>query len=38
MNVWRLQEEFERLSGSRRVAVILVLAALVVLFYLPFPP
>ena len=38
MNVWRLQEEFERLSGSRRIAVILVLTALVVLFSLPLPP
>ena len=38
MNLWRLQEEFERLSGSRRIAVILVVTALVVLFSLPLPP
>jgi hypothetical protein len=38
MSVWRLQEEFERVSGSRRIAVILVLTALVVLFCLPLPP
>jgi hypothetical protein len=37
MTVERLQERIERLAGSRRVAVIVVLVALLVLFYLPLP-
>jgi hypothetical protein len=37
MNVRQFQEEFERLAGSHRVAAILVLTALLVLFFLPLP-
>jgi hypothetical protein len=37
MNVRQVQERFERLAGSRRVVLIVVLAVLLVLFLLPFP-
>jgi hypothetical protein len=36
MSVRQLQEKFERLVGSRRVALIIVLAARLILFLLPF--
>jgi hypothetical protein len=35
MTVRQLQEKFERLVGSRRVVLIIVLAALLILFLLP---
>jgi hypothetical protein len=34
----QLQEAFERLAGSRRVAVLVVLLALLILFLLPLRP
>jgi hypothetical protein len=36
MNARQLQEAFERLTGSRRVALLVVLLAVLVLFLLPF--
>jgi hypothetical protein len=38
VTVRQLQEEFERLSGSRRVVALVVLVALLVLFLLPLRP
>jgi hypothetical protein len=38
MSVWQLQEEFERLAGSRRVAAaIVVISVLMILYCLPLP-
>jgi hypothetical protein len=36
MNVRRFQEAFEHLAGSRRVMLLVVLLALLILFLLPF--
>jgi hypothetical protein len=36
MHARQFQEAFERLSGSRRVALLVVLLALLILFLLPF--
>jgi hypothetical protein len=38
MNARQLQEAFERLAGSRRVALLVVLLALLILFLLPLRP
>jgi hypothetical protein len=35
MDARRFQEEFERLAGSRRVVLLVVLLALLILFLLP---
>jgi hypothetical protein len=36
MHARQLQEAFERLAGSRRVVLLVVLLALLILFLLPF--